>query len=163
MAEPEVKERAFQLFMQGHTFVSIAETIQIEFEVSYKAEAVSVWAQKDLWHGKRASSYENAMLEISEQTVEQRAGQGQQDMAHYRYIIDKSISQLPYLEFESAEGAVRALDLATKGQAKIHTAVVSAEFAKAIIGIIKREVGDDEELLGRIGTGIKKYVAEQEK
>ena len=111
----DVKERALELYLQGHSSKDVAESLRTEFTNDITQSTVYAWIKQDDWEDKKKAHYTTALEKIQE-TEGQRINRIQQEhWDDYGKLRHKASHELDVLQFDRASDAAKALDLGIRG------------------------------------------------
>ena len=140
--------------MQGQSFRDIAR--QISSQTGRKASAALIfkWGERYGWEEERDALEQRALARVAEETAELREDAMvdtiRNQVAAYRTLWERGVSELMSLEITRPSDAIAMVDKGVKGEREILANAVTKQFLVDVAVIIKSEVHNHETLL-RIG------------
>ena len=156
-----IKLKAMKLFLGGDKTAKEIATEVSTPEVEVKPVTIYAWAKKDLWGQQKDVARSNAQQKIAESEGQRFARLQEEQLVRYTEVATKANRELSGLTFNTAEGAVKALDTGIKGQRDVMRGTVDLGFVQIVLGILVEEI-DDQEVLNRVAIKLKTAVQNQE-
>ena len=157
----DVKERALELYLQGHSSKDIAESLRTEFSNDVTQSTVYAWIKQDDWDLKKKEHYANALANIQE-TEGQRINRIQQEhWDDYGKLRHKASHELDLLQFDRASDAAKALDLWIRGERQVMEGLINLQFVQSVLAVLVDEI-TDEEVLRRVAVKLKGLIHAEE-
>tara|TARA_R110000787_G_scaffold262298_2_gene367672 strand:+ start:55 stop:609 length:555 start_codon:yes stop_codon:yes gene_type:complete len=168
-----IKLKAMKLFLGGDKTAKEIATEVSTPEVEVKPVTIYAWAKKDQWGQQKDVARSNAQQKIAESEGQRFARLQEEQLVRYTEVATKANRELSGLTFNTAEGAVKALDTGIKGQRDVMRGTVDLGFVQVVLGILVEEVHgiscsncnhkvDDQEVLNRVAIKLKTAVQNQE-
>ena len=157
----DVKERALELYLQGHSSKDVAESLRTEFTNDITQSTVYAWIKQDDWEDKKKAHYTTALEKIQE-TEGQRINRIQQEhWDDYGKLRHKASHELDVLQFDRASDAAKALDLGSRGERQVMEGLINLQFVQSVLAVLVDEI-TDEEVLRRIAIKLKNLIHAEE-
>ena len=157
----DVKERALELYLQGHSSKDVAESLRTEFTNDITQSTVYAWIKQDDWEDKKKAHYTTALEKIQE-TEGQRINRIQQEhWDDYGKLRHKASHELDVLQFDRAYDAAKALDLGIRGERQVMEGLINLQFVQSVLAVLVDEI-TDEEVLRRIAIKLKNLIHAEE-
>ena len=157
----DVKERALELYLQGHSSKDIAESLRTEFSNDVTQSTVYAWIKQDDWEDKKKAHYTTALEKIQE-TEGQRINRIQQEhWDDYGKLRHKASHELDVLQFDRASDAAKALDLGIRGERQVMEGLINLQFVQSVLSVLVEEI-NDESVLQRIAAKLRNLIHTEE-
>lgn len=154
----ETKIKALELYLEGDKSASkISKQLKEELGVDVPTPTIYTWIREEDWDKKLEKIEYDSRLQVENNQLETRTKLAEEHLEQYRDIRERAKEDLDLLEFNNAEGAIRAIDTAIKGERDIQAGIISAQFVAAVLRIIIEEV-KDKDLRDRIGIKLREAV-----
>jgi len=156
-----VRNKALELYLQGHSSKDIADSLRIEFSNNVTQSTVYAWIKEGEWELKKNENYTNGLVKIQE-TEGQKLNRIQQEhWDNYGDLRQKAIHELEHLPFDKASDAAKALDLGIRGERQVMEGLVNLQFVQSVLEVLVDEI-KDEEVLRRIALKLKTLIRSEE-
>ena len=156
-----IKLEAMKLFLEGNkTAKEIAEEVSTS-KVEVKPVTIYAWAKKDNWNQQKDVARTDEQQKLVESEAQRFTRLQEEQLVRYTEVATKANRELSGLTFNTAEGAVKALDTGIKGQRDVMRGTVDLGFVQIVLGILVEEI-DDQEVLNRVAIKLKTAVQNQE-
>ena len=157
----EIKLETMKLFLEGNkTAKEIAEEVSTS-KVEVKPVTIYAWAKKDNWNQQKDVARTDEQQKLVESEAQRFTRLQEERLVRYTEVATKANRELSGLTFNTAEGAVKALDTGIKGQRDVMRGTVDVGFVQIVLGILVEEI-DDQEVLNRVAIKLKTAVQNQE-
>tara|TARA_R110000824_G_scaffold252917_2_gene441763 strand:- start:427 stop:969 length:543 start_codon:yes stop_codon:yes gene_type:complete len=162
-----IKLEAMELFVAGDkTAKEIAEIVSQKNGSVVKPVTIYSWAKQYRWGQQKDVARTDNQQKIAESEGQRFARLQEEQLVRYTEVAAKANSELSGLTFNTAEGAVKALDTGIKGQRDVMQGTVDLGFVQEVLGILVDEVHgiscsncdhkvDDQEVLNRVAIRLK--------
>jgi len=131
-----IKLEAMKLFLEGNkTAKEIAEEIST-FEVEVKPVTIYAWAKKDRWGVQKDVARTNEQQKLAETEGQKFARLQQEQLTNYTEVAEKANRELSGLTFNTAEGAVKALDTGIRGQREVLHGLFDVQLVQEVLGVL---------------------------
>ena len=162
----KMKTKAQKLYLEGKTIKEVYE----ELLKAYPKENIAMstvygWPAKNGWDEDKDEIKKRTSIKVKEQIVEtqsQRVARTNiEHLDEYTTIRGKALAELGILEFKTAEGAAKALDIGIQGERKVMDGLINLNFVQDILGVLVDEI-QDKDLLSKISLRLKGVLQEHE-
>ena len=152
-----VKERALELYLQGHSPKDISTTLRTEFENNVTQSTVYAWSKQEGWEERKSEAYVSSLEKIQE-TEGQKINRIQQEhFDTYESLRHKAAHELELLHFDRAAAAAKALDLGIRGERQVMEGLINLQFVQSVLGVLVDEI-TDEDVLRRVALKLKNLI-----
>ena len=152
-----VKERALELYLQGHSPKDISTTLRTEFENNVTQSTVYAWSKQEGWEERKSEAYVSSLERIQE-TEGQKINRIQQEhFDTYESLRHKASHELELLQFDRAADAAKALDLGIRGERQVMEGLINLQFVQSVLGVLVEEL-TDEDVLRRVAVKLKNLI-----
>ena len=152
-----VKERALELYLQGHSPKDIATTLRTEFENNVTQSTVYAWSKQEGWEDRKSEAYVSSLERIQE-TEGQKINRIQQEhFDTYEGLRHKAAHELELLQFDRAADAAKALDLGIRGERQVMEGLINLQFVQSVLVVLVDEI-TDENVLRRVASKLKNLI-----
>jgi hypothetical protein len=142
---------AKELYLQDSSLREIAGEISRETGRNASAVLVLKWCRKYGWPEEKAALEARALARVAEETEELRekamADTVRNQVAAYRTLWERGVSELMNLEITRPNDAIAMVDNGVRGEREILGNAATRQFLIDVAGIIKSEVHNRETLL----------------
>ena len=156
-----VKERALELYLQGHSSKDISETIRTEFMNNITQSTVYAWIKQDDWEGRKKENYATSLEKIQETEGQKMNRIQQEHFDTYESLRHKAVHELELLQFDKAADAAKALDLGIRGERQVMEGLINLQFVQSVLGVLVDEI-TDEEGLRRVAVKLRNLIHSEE-
>jgi len=157
-----VKLDAMKLFVAGDkTAKEIAEIISKENDTEVKPVTIYAWAKQYGWGEQKAVARSDNQQKIAESEGQKFARLQHEQLERYTSLSNKAFRESEGLPFEKAFDAVKAVDIAIKGQRDVLSGLINLQFVQDVLGILVEEISD-QDILNKIAVKLKTLVQNQE-
>jgi len=158
----KMKTKAQKLYLEGKTIKEVYE----ELLKTYPKENIAMstvygWPAKNGWDKDIKDIELKATEEIKETQSQRVARTNIEHLDEYTTIRGKALADLGILEFKTAEGATKALDIGIQGERKVMDGLINLNFVQDILGVLVDEI-EDKDLLSKISLRLKGVLQEHE-
>ena len=156
-----VRNKALELYLQGHSSKDIAESLRTEFSNNVTQSSVYAWIKEGEWELKKSENYTNGLVKIQE-TEGQKLNRIQKEhWDDYGNLRQKAAHELEHLQFDKAGDAAKALDLGIRGDRQVMEGLINLQFVQNVLEVLVDEI-KDEEVLRRIALKLKNLIHSEE-
>ena len=152
-----VKERALELYLQGHSSKDISTTLRTEFDNNVTQSTVYAWIKQDGWEERKAQVYVSSLEKIQESEGQKINRLQHEHFDSYYSFRHKDIHELELLQFDRAADAAKALDLGIRGERQVMEGLINLQFVQSVLSVLVDEIGD-EAVLRRISVKLKNLI-----
>ena len=152
-----VKERALELYLQGHSSKDISTTLRTEFDNNVTQSTVYAWIKQDGWEERKAQVYVSSLEKIQESEGQKINRLQHEHFDSYESLRHKAIHELELLQFDRAADAAKALDLGIRGERQVMEGLINLQFVQSVLSVLVDEIGD-EAVLMRISVKLKNLI-----
>ena len=147
----EIITAAKELYLNGSSFRDVAREISSRTGRQASAALIFKWAEKRRWAEEKAVLEARALARVAEETAELRekamADTVRNQVAAYRTLWERGVSELMNLEITRPSDAIAMVDKGVRGEREILRNAATRQFLIDVAGIIKSEVHNRETLL----------------
>ena len=142
------KLRALELYIGGLSVRQIAHQVSSEFDDAVSAASIQYWSTSadPQWSVIKMNTKANAIELLSTRKSTEMAVRDNEHLTIYEEIRKKAREELEMNIFDKAGDAVKAMDLAIKGERHTLSGLIQKEFLQDVIEILKQEIQDDDAL-----------------
>ena len=158
----KMKEQAQKLYLEGKTINEVYEELVEKYpEEKIAKSTVYSWPARNGWD-KDVIDVEIRAVEKIKETESQRVARTNiEHLDEYTTMRGKALAELGVLEFKTAEGAAKALDIGIQGERKVMDGLINLNFVQDIIGVLVDEI-EDKDLLAKISLRLQGVLKEHE-
>jgi len=142
---------AKELYLQGQSFRDVAREISSRTGRQASAALIFKWSERYGWPEEKAALEARALARVAEETEELRekamADTVRNQVAAYRTLWERGVSELMNLEITRPSDAIAMVDKGVRGEREILGNAATRQFLIDVAGIIKSEVHNRETLL----------------
>ena len=158
----KMKDQAQKLYLEGKTISEVyEELVKKSPEEKIAKSTVYSWPTRNDWKTDFKEIQIKAKKEIQESESQRLARTNLEHLDEYTTLRSKALAELGILEFKTAEGAAKALDMGIQGERKVMDGLINLNFVQDIISVLVDEI-EDKELLRKISLKIKGVLQEHE-
>lgn len=146
-----VKDKAKRLFIvDGMNSLEISRRIMAEDSYSVAPETVTAWVAAEEWDKHRAEAELRAMEKMKDIREDRILQTTEKQKRIYGQLIEKAASYLDLddpdhmIAWDEPEKAVKALDLAMKGEREVEKGIINIAFARTLLTIMQEEIEDQD-------------------
>ena len=149
----EMKQKAQKLYLEGRTINEVYEELLKTYPKENIAKStVYSWPSRNKW--------DEDMQEIDSK-VAKKVKDSVEHLDEYTTLRSKALAELGVLDFKTAEGAAKALDMGIQGERKVMEGLINLSFVQDIVGVLVDEI-EDKELLKKISIKLQGVLKEHE-
>ena len=135
-----IKLEGMKLFLEGNkTAKEIAKEISTS-EVEVKPVTIYAWAKKDRWGEQKDVARTNEQRKLVETEGQRFARMQEEQLVRYTGVAEKANRELDGLTFNTAEGAVKALDTGIRGQREVLNGMFDVGFIQEVLGVLVAKI-----------------------
>tara|TARA_R100000152_G_C6736335_1_gene160494 strand:+ start:301 stop:810 length:510 start_codon:yes stop_codon:yes gene_type:complete len=162
----EMKQKAQKLYLEGKTINEVYEELLKTYPKENIAKStVYSWPSRNKWDEDMQEIDSKVAKKVKDSVVEtqsQRAARTQlEHLDEYTTLRSKALAELGVLDFKTAEGAAKALDMGIQGERKVMEGLINLSFVQDIVGVLVDEI-EDKELLKKISIKLQGVLKEHE-
>lgn len=157
----EIKQHGLKLYLLDYSTYNIATAVSSEYGMDIGAETVKAWIKDSNWMELKVTADLKAKEKIVRDVIKTKAAKAEEHLAEYQKIRLQASSDLGGLAWSNPADAVKAVDVAIKGERSIHSGVISAQLVSGIIRILIEEIKDDT-LRSRIALKLRDLIVDFE-
>jgi len=158
----KMKDKAQKLYLEGKTINEVYEELIKTYPKEHIAKStVYSWPAKNNWDKDVIDIEVKAVEKIKETQSQKVARASLEHLDEYTTLRGKALTELGVLEFKTAEGAAKALDIGIQGERKVMDGLVNLSFIQDILGVLVDEI-QDKDLLAKISIKLKGVLQEHE-
>ena len=152
----KIKSTAYQLYMEGTPITQIYEKLLKEYpREKFVRSTVYSWPKALRWDEDKTKVRKKTQEHLIESEGQRIARLQREHLDEYETMRNKSKLELTNgLEFNSAEGAAKILDLGIRGQRQVMEGMININFIQEVLGVLVDEI-EDQDLLGKISLRLK--------
>ena len=145
----KMKEHAQRLYLEGKTINEVYEELVKAYPKENIAKStVYSWPTRNEWDKDLIEIDSKVAKKVNDSVVEtqsQRAARTQTEhLDEYTTLRSKALAELGLLEFKTAEGAAKALDMGIQGERKVMEGLINLSFVQDIVSVLVDEIQDKE-------------------
>src|SRR3990167_9860300 len=119
---------ALQLYLDGRSLKEIATIVSDKYKRQVSIGILKNWQRDDQWIEKRQEIQVKSLAAVEDHNINKQAAFNEKHLKSYAFLREKAIEELQNLNFDSAEGAARGLQISIEGERKILNTLVYDRF-----------------------------------
>tara|TARA_R100000963_G_scaffold35038_1_gene31245 strand:+ start:1052 stop:1555 length:504 start_codon:yes stop_codon:yes gene_type:complete len=146
-----IKNEAMELFVAGdNTAKEIAEIISKD-GAEVKPVTIYAWAKQYSWGEQKDVARSDNQQKIADAGGKSFASLQHEQLERYTELANKAFRESKGLPFEKAFDAVKAVDIAIKGQRDVLSGLINRQFVQDVLGVLVEEISD-QDVINRISV-----------
>ncbi len=162
----KMKVKAQELYLEGKTINEVYEELLKTYPKENIAKStVYSWPARNGWDKELTEINYDVKKKVKKEIIESQsqriARTNIEHLEEYTSLRGKALAELGLLEFKTAEGAAKALDIGIQGERKVMDGLINLSFIQEILGVLVDEI-EDKDLLKKISLRLKGILQEHE-
>ena len=156
-----VKLAAMELFVAGDKTAKEIARIISKDGAEVKPVTIYAWAKQYSWGEQKDVARSDNQQKIAESEGQKFARLQHEQLERYTSLSNKAFRESDGLQFDKAFDAVKAVDIAIKGQRDVLSGLINLQFVQDVLGVLVEEISD-QDILNRLAVKLKTLVQNQE-
>ena len=156
-----VKLAAMELFVAGDKTAKEIAGIISKDGAEVKPVTIYAWAKQYSWGEQKDIARSDNQQKIAESEGQKFARLQHEQLDRYTALSNKAFRESDGLQFDKAFDAVKAVDIAIKGQRDVLSGLINLQFVQDVLGVLVEEISD-QDILNRLAVKLKTLVQNQE-
>ena len=156
-----VKLAAMELFVAGDKTAKEIAGIISKDGAEVKPVTIYAWAKQYSWGEQKDVARSDNQQKIAESDGKSFARLQHEQLERYTSLSNKAFRESEGLPFEKAYDAVKAVDIAIKGQRDVLSGLINLQFVQDVLGVLVEEISD-QAVLNKISVKLATLEQNQE-